>query len=58
MTLKVIGLLLFVCRNKNWHRFNPHFSPEGGFIATDFEYTGIVLDQWNTDCISGVRNTG
>ncbi len=32
--------------------FNPHFSPEGGFIAMDFEFTGIFLDERNTDCIA------
>ncbi len=35
--------------------FNPHFSPEGGFIATNFEFTGVFLSEWNTDCISEFR---
>ncbi len=36
-------------------RASPHFSPEGGFIATDFEFTGVYLDERNTDCISEFR---
>ncbi len=35
--------------------FNPHFPPEGGFIATNFEFTGGFLDERNTDCISEFR---
>ena len=35
--------------------FSPHFSPEGGFIATEFEFTGIFLSEWNTDCIAEFR---
>ncbi len=34
---------------------SPHFSPEGGFIATDFESTGIFLSERNTGCISEFR---
>ena len=34
---------------------NPQFSPEGGFVATDFGATGIFLDEWNTDCIAGFK---
>ncbi len=36
---------------------SPYFSPEGGFIATDFESTGVFLDERNTDCISEFRKT-
>ena len=34
---------------------SPHFSPEDGFIATDFGSTGIFLSERNTGCISEFR---
>ena len=34
---------------------NPYFSPARGFITTNLEFTGIFLDERNTDYIAGLR---